>query len=294
VARVAPLNIERAARLRVAVREFRSLLIAYSGGVDSAVVAAVAQRELGGRALAVTGVSPSLASGELEAAQALAAQIGICHEVMTTNEFDNPAYRANPSNRCFYCKEELYGRLVAIARERGYACVADGFNADDGTSPLDVRPGRAAALAFGVRSPLADAGMTKDDVRALAREFELPVWDKPATPCLSSRVPHGTGIELADLRRIDLAERYLRASGFSIVRVRHFGDVARVEVPIADIARLQARWTNVERALRDAGYARAEIDPRGYRLGSLNDLASAKLNAAPERCSTRAELEYSE
>jgi len=271
MARSAPLNLARKERLRTAVRELGSAVIAYSGGVDSAVVAAVAQRELGAGALAVTGVSPSLARGELEAAQSLAARIGIRHETIATREFDNPAYRANPRNRCFYCKEELYGRLLAIARERGHAFVADGFNADDGTSPLDVRPGRAAALEFGVRSPLADAGMTKDDVRALAREFELPVWDKPATPCLSSRVPHGTAIETADLRRIDLAEQYLRASGFAVVRVRHFGDTARVEVPIPDIERLQASWPQVERALCDAGYRGAEIDPRGYRTGSLNE-----------------------
>jgi len=282
VARSAPLNIGRSQRLQTAVRELGSAVVAYSGGVDSAVVAAVARRELGVQALAITGVSPSLASGELEAARKLAARIGIQHEIVETREFDNPAYRANPRDRCFYCKEELYSALVAIARERGYAFVADGFNADDGASPLDVRPGRAAAVEFGVRSPLADTGMTKDDVRALAREFELPVWDKPATPCLSSRVPHGMAIETAALHRIDLAEQYLRASGFTLVRVRHFGDVARVEVPLAEIDRLRARWSNVERALCDVGYHQAEIDPRGYRTGSLNDLAEPV---------TRAELE---
>jgi uncharacterized protein len=271
VAQSAPLNAGRVDRLAAAVRELGSAVIAYSGGVDSALVAAVARRELGDGALAVTGVSPSVASGELEAAVALAERIGIRHEIVATREFDNPAYRANPANRCFYCKDELYGRLVAIARERGYACVIDGSNADDGTAPLDVRPGRGAALALGVRSPLAEAGMTKRDVRALAREFGLPVWDKPATPCLSSRVPRGTAIEVDDLRRIDLAERYLRASGFAIVRVRHFGETARVEVPLVDVDRLQARRANVERVLRDAGYARVEIDPRGYRTGSLNE-----------------------
>jgi len=271
MARGAPLEPERADRLRTAVRELGSAVIAYSGGVDSALVAAVAQRELGDRALAVTGVSPSVASGEVEAAMALAARIGIRHETVPTSEFENPAYRANPVNRCFYCKDELYGRLSALARERGYACVVDGSNADDGATPLDVRPGRGAAVELGVRSPLAESGMTKLDVRALAHEFGLPVWDKPATPCLSSRVPHGTAIEVDDLRRIDLAERYLRASGFSVVRVRHFGKTARVEVPLEDLDRLRARSANVERALRDAGYARVEIDPRGYRTGSLNE-----------------------
>jgi uncharacterized protein len=273
VAQSAPLNAALEHRLRAAVHDFGSAVIAYSGGVDSAVVAAVAQAELGDRAVAVTGVSPSVAQGELEAASSLAAHIGIRHEVLRTREFDNPSYRANSVNRCFYCKDELYGQLVAIARERGYACVVDGSNADDGTMPLDVRPGRGAALALGVRSPLADAGMTKTDVRALAHALGLPVWDKPATPCLSSRVPHGTAIEIDDLRRIDLAERYLRASGFAVVRVRHFGATARVEVPLADVERLQARRSNVERALRDAGYERVEIDQRGYRTGSLNERA---------------------
>jgi pyridinium-3,5-biscarboxylic acid mononucleotide sulfurtransferase len=271
VARSAPLNAQRADRLRAAIRELGSAVIAYSGGVDSAVVAAVAQHALGDRALAVTGVSPSVASGELEAAVALAQRIGIRHEIVETREFDNPAYRANPANRCFYCKDELYGRLIEIARTRAYASVVDGCNADDGREVLDVRPGRGAAVAWGVRSPLADAGMTKRDIRALARECGLPVWDKPATPCLSSRVPHGTPIEIDDLRRVDLAERYLRASGFAIVRVRHFGETARVEVPLADVDRLRARKANVARALRDVGYTSVEIDPRGYRTGSLNE-----------------------
>jgi uncharacterized protein len=239
--------------------------------VDSAVVAAVARQELGERALAVTGVSPSVASGELDAAVSLAEHIGIRHEIVATREFDNPAYRANPANRCFYCKDELYGLLAALARDRGYACVVDGCNADDGTTQLDVRPGRGAAAARGVRSPLADAGMTKRDVRALAHQLGLTVWDKPATPCLSSRVPHGTQIEIDDLRRIDLAERYLRATGFAVVRVRHFGETARVEVPLDDVGRLRSRQANLERALRDVGYTSVEIDPRGYRTGSLNE-----------------------
>jgi uncharacterized protein len=271
VAGSAPLNAERVERLRSAVHELGSAVVAYSGGVDSAVVAAVARQELGERALAVTGVSPSVASGELEAAVALAERIGIRHEIVATREFDNPAYRANPANRCFYCKDELYGRLAAMARDRGFACVVDGCNADDGTTQLDVRPGRGAAFARGVRSPLADAGMTKRDVRALAHELGLAVWDKPATPCLSSRVPHGRRIEIDDLRRIDLAERYLRASGFSVVRVRHFGVTARVEVPLGDVERLRSRQANVERALRDVGYTSVEIDARGYRTGSLNE-----------------------
>jgi len=261
----------RANALRACVDRLDSAVIAYSGGVDSALVAAIANERLGGRALAVTGVSASLASGELEAAAQLAERIGIAHETVATSEFDDPSYRANKSDRCFHCKDELFETLGALARARGFLHVADGTNADDGRSPLDRRPGGAAARAHGVRSPLAEAGLTKDDVRALARELDLPVWDKPATPCLSSRVPHGTPIELDDLRRIDLAERYLRASGFPVVRVRHFGERARIEVPLADVAALSARRTRVESALRDVGYTHVDIDPRGYRTGSLNE-----------------------
>jgi uncharacterized protein len=264
-------DLLRETSLRKIVRSLESAVIAYSGGVDSAVVLAIAVQELGERALGITGISPSVALGEAEAAAAAARAIGARYETVATAEFDDERYRANPHNRCFFCKNELYGKLDTIARERGFAFVADGFNADDGTAPLDSRPGRGAAMRLGVRSPLAEAGLCKADVRALALRLDLAVWDKPATPCLSSRVPYGTRIETETLRKIDLAERFLRATGFPVVRVRHFGEKARVEVPSTDIARLQARRAQVERALHNVGYSAIEIDARGYRTGSLNE-----------------------
>ncbi len=264
----------REAALRSGIRSLGSAVVAYSGGVDSAVVLAVCAQELGAFALGVTGSSASMARGELDAAVALARSLGVQHEIIETQEFSDPKYRANERDRCYHCKHELYTRLRGLADARGFAHVVDGFNADDGTTALDVRPGRGAALALGVRSPLAEAGCTKSDVRALAKKLGLAVWEKPATPCLSSRVPYGTRIETDDLRRIDLAESYLRASGFPVVRVRHFGALARVEVPSADVGRLSEMRSQLARALSDVGYEQIEIDARGYRTGSLNERIS--------------------
>ena len=264
-------EVDREHEMRSSVRSFGSVIVAYSGGVDSAVVLAVCAQELGEFSLGVTGSSASMASGELESAAALARSLGVRHEIIATREFDEPKYRANERDRCFHCKHELYARLRALADERGIAHVVDGFNADDGATALDVRPGRGAAAEFGVRSPLAEFGFGKSDVRALARRLGLAVWEKPATPCLSSRVPYGTRIREEDLRRIDLAESYLRASGFSVVRVRHFGELARVEVPVDDLSRLRAMHARLLRAFSDVGYSRIEIDSRGYRTGSLNE-----------------------
>jgi len=261
--------IER--RLEASIAPFGRVIVAFSGGVDSAVVLAAASRALNADVLAVTASSPSVAQGEVESAAMLAREIGVAHEIVLTREFDDARYRANASDRCYYCKSELYSTLSRIASDRGFRVVLDGTNADDGAAALDVRPGRVAATEFAVRSPLAELGIGKSDVRAIAARYGLRVAAKPATPCLSSRVPHGTRIEIDDLRRIDLAERYLRANGFSTVRVRHFGSTARVEVPTQDIARLRDIQERAGRALAAVGYDTLEIDPRGYRTGSLNE-----------------------
>lgn len=257
-------------KLREILRDLKAVVVAYSGGVDSATLLAVAHEELQANVLAITGSSSSIAQGEIEAAAELAEQIGVPHEIVETHEFDNPKYIANPKNRCFYCKDELFSRLVTIARARGYAYVVDGSNADDGRAPQDYRPGQEAGRKLGVRSPLAQAGLGKAAIRDLAKRLGLVVHDKPATPCLSSRVPHGTAINAEDLRRIDLAERYLRALGYDIVRVRHYGATARIEVPRDRIEQLQSARRRIAQALRSVGYEQVEIDTRGYRMGSLN------------------------
>lgn len=247
-----------------------SILVAYSGGVDSAVVAALAHRALGDRALAVTAAAETLAGAELDHARRTAAEIGIRHETTTYSELDDPEFVANPSYRCYVCQGMRMGTMVRLAVERGYAVVCDGTNASD---PGPDRPGLKAVQERGVYSPLLSHGVSKEATRAIARELGLSVWDRPANACLSSRIPHGQVVTLGKLRRIEAAEDVLAEAGFRIVRVRHDEGAARVEVGPEEVPRLQEIWNDLEPRLRSLGFQRVAYDPKGYRRGGADAIS---------------------
>ncbi|MBW4677044.1 MAG: ATP-dependent sacrificial sulfur transferase LarE [Desmonostoc geniculatum HA4340-LM1] len=262
---------EKFEQLKALFREIDQALIAYSGGVDSTLVAKIAYDVLGDRALAVTAVSPSLLPEELEDAKIQAATIGIRHQIVQTHEMENPNYTSNPVNRCYFCKSELHDTLKPLALKLGYPYVVDGVNADD---LHDYRPGIQAAKERGARSPLAEAGVTKVEVRQLSQQLGLPWWDKPAQPCLSSRFPYGEEITVAKLQRVGRAEIFLRKLGWQNLRVRSEGDTARIELAPEQIKEfvLTTDLQTLVGAFQNFGFIYVTLDLEGYRSGKLNQV----------------------
>src|SRR5881394_473767 len=262
-------NTRKEDALRDTLASLGSVIVAYSGGVDSAYLAWVAHDTLGERAVAITAESPSYPERHRALAVRIARDFGLRHEIIRTGELERPEYRANPENRCYYCKHELYTHLSRLATARG-AVVVDGNNADDRG---DYRPGRQAAREFGVRSPLDEVDMTKREIRELSRRAGLPTWDEPASACLSSRIPYHAEVTDEKLRTIERAEQAVRGLGFRVFRVRHHDDMARVEIARGEMPRALEPETAaaIVRELKAAGYKFVTLDLQGYRLGSLNE-----------------------
>lgn len=263
--------LQKLEQLTTLFSEMENALVAYSGGIDSTLVAKIAVDVLGDRAIAVTAESPSLLPEDLEDARIQAAAIGITHKVVQTHEMDNPNYSSNPVNRCYFCKSELHDTLKPMAMEWGYPYVVDGVNADD---LHDYRPGIQAAKERGARSPLAEVGVTKAEVRELSKHLGLPWWDKPAQPCLSSRFPYGEEITIAKLQRVGRSEVYLRKLGWQNLRVRSEGDTARIEVLPDQVKEfvIQTDLPKLVSALQSYGFLYVTLDLEGYRSGKLNQV----------------------
>ncbi len=275
-----PLSPETAAKyqaLAEMVRGFGSVLISYSGGVDSTLLVKVAHDVLGDRAVAATGLSQTYADEEMTEASDIAREMGIEHIMVTTMELTDPRYADNTHQRCFFCKTELYGRLVQVAQERGLAFVLDGTNADD---LGDFRPGIRAARELEVRSPLADVGLTKTEIREISETLGLRTWDKPAVACLSSRFAYGDPITVEKLRKVASAESAVKKLGFRGFRVRHHNDVARLEIRPEDRIEAVERADELTEAVRSAGYLHVALDLQGYRAGSQNEVLNARLKSS--------------
>ncbi len=260
-------------KLMAWLQDAQSVLVAFSGGVDSTFLLAAARRALPrDRVLGVTGLSPSLAEGEFERCVALAVLLDVNHQSVRTDEFADPRYVSNPANRCFFCKQTLYAHLVPLAKSGGFRVVVNGLNLDDMS---DIRPGTAAAEAASVQSPLRDVGLTKAELRRLSQTWGLPTWDRPASPCLSSRVAFGTPVHPDLLQRVDHAERQVRALGFAVVRVRTDGQNARIELGSDELPMLEDEGIRARllAAVQGTGFSHVAIDPRGYRIGGGHDRA---------------------